>query len=337
MGYFVLLMPCSDTRDGVNCRSEFMKRLLAFFLIAGLLTSCQNKNPEDKSVADTPTTGEIIGGVDETLRPLIDAELFVFHSEYPKAKVQVQYKPEAEAIQDLLDGKTRFAITTRKLSEEEKKAFEQEKIRPREVKIAIDAVTLITNPASSDTQITMEKLRGLLEGKFKFASEIFPGGSDNPIQLVVDNQGSSTIRHLKDSVFKLDAIKGSVFALKSGEEVIDYVNKNGNCIGLIGAGWISDRDDSTANAFLNKFKVMEILSKEDGEYYKPFQAYLALRSYPLTRTVYYLLREPRTGLGTGFSNFLASDKGQRIVLKSGLVPATMPVRLVKVKKSAQER
>jgi phosphate transport system substrate-binding protein len=125
--------------------------------------------------------------------------------------------------------------------------------------------------------------------------------------------------------------------LKSGEEVIDYVNKNGNCIGLIGAGWISDRDDSTANAFLNKFKVMEILSKEDGEYYKPFQAYLALRSYPLTRTVYYLLREPRTGLGTGFSNFLASDKGQRIVLKSGLVPATMPVRLVKVKKSAQER
>ena len=29
--------------------------------------------------------------------------------------------------------------------------------------------------------------------------------------------------------------------------------------------------------------------------------------------------------------FLTGDKGQRIILKSGLVPATQPVRLVNVK------
>lgn len=314
-----------------------MKSIGLGILLLAFLASCQQKPAGTEAAIDTPTSGQISGSVDETLRPLIDAELFVFHSEYKRAKVEVQFKPEAEAIQDLLDGKTRFAITTRKLSEEEKKIFEQDQIRAREVKIAIDAVALITHPASRDTQITMEKLQGLLEGKYNMASELYPGGADQPVQLVVDHQGSSTIRHLKDSVFKLSKITGAVFALKSGEEVIDYVNKHINCIGLIGAGWISDRDDSTVNAFLDKFKVMEVLSKEDGEYYKPFQAYLALRSYPLYRTVYYLLREPRTGLGTGFSNFLASDKGQRIVLKSGLVPATMPVRLVKVKKSAQER
>jgi phosphate transport system substrate-binding protein len=28
--------------------------------------------------------------------------------------------------------------------------------------------------------------------------------------------------------------------------------------------------------------------------------------------------------------FVASDKGQRIVLKSGLVPATMPIRIVEI-------
>jgi phosphate transport system substrate-binding protein len=37
-----------------------------------------------------------------------------------------------------------------------------------------------------------------------------------------------------------------------------------------------------------------------------------------------------TRLGTGFSSFVASDKGQRIILKSGLLPAVMPVRFIEV-------
>jgi len=36
-------------------------------------------------------------------------------------------------------------------------------------------------------------------------------------------------------------------------------------------------------------------------------------------------------LSSGFANFLTSDRGQRIILKSGLVPATQPVRIVNVK------
>jgi phosphate transport system substrate-binding protein len=45
-----------------------------------------------------------------------------------------------------------------------------------------------------------------------------------------------------------------------------------------------------------------------------------------------ICREPYSGLGTGFVSFVAGDQGQRIILKSGLVPATMPVRLIQVKK-----
>jgi phosphate transport system substrate-binding protein len=63
---------------------------------------------------------------------------------------------------------------------------------------------------------------------------------------------------------------------------------------------------------------------------KPYQAYIALKQYPLWRTVQITLREPRVGLGTGFASFVASDKGQRIVLKSGLVPATAPVRIIEL-------
>jgi len=40
--------------------------------------------------------------------------------------------------------------------------------------------------------------------------------------------------------------------------------------------------------------------------------------------------EAYNGLGSGFATFVGSDKGQRIILKDGLVPANSPIRLIEV-------
>ena len=65
--------------------------------------------------------------------------------------------------------------------------------------------------------------------------------------------------------------------------------------------------------------------------FKPYQAYLFYGDYPLARSIYALLNDPRSALPWGFASFLASDRGQRIILKSGLVPATQQVRVVNIK------
>jgi phosphate transport system substrate-binding protein len=67
--------------------------------------------------------------------------------------------------------------------------------------------------------------------------------------------------------------------------------------------------------------------------YKPYQAYIYQGVYPLTRDVYAVNAEPRNGLATGFTAFLASDRGQRIILKSGIIPAIAPVRIVNVREN----
>ena len=86
---------------------------------------------------------------------------------------------------------------------------------------------------------------------------------------------------------------------------------------------------------MRKIKVVAVSAKSNPssseDYYQPFQGYLAQGTYPLRRNLYIISREARAGLGTGFASFVASDKGQRIFLKSGLLPATMPIRLVSVK------
>jgi len=117
--------------------------------------------------------------------------------------------------------------------------------------------------------------------------------------------------------------------------VITYVENHPEAIGLISVNWISDRDDSITHAFLKRVKVAAISSEvfsEGDDFYTPHPAYIADKSYPFIREVYAISRETFTGLGRGFIQFVAGDQGQRIILKMGMLPATMPVRLVQIEK-----
>ena len=116
---------------------------------------------------------------------------------------------------------------------------------------------------------------------------------------------------------------------------MEYVSQNKNAIGVISVNWISDRDDPGVNAFLQKVKVVALsppdTSADAGSYFKPYQAYVYLKQYPLIRDVYIINREGRNGLGTGFASFIAGDQGQRLLKLMGMLPATMPVRLIQIK------
>ncbi len=54
--------------------------------------------------------------------------------------VKVNYKPEAEAFNDLMNDKIRLIIVPRKLNKDELKEFEKWEIVPKVTKIAYDAV-----------------------------------------------------------------------------------------------------------------------------------------------------------------------------------------------------
>jgi phosphate transport system substrate-binding protein len=133
-------------------------------------------------------------------------------------------------------------------------------------------------------------------------------------------------------------LKGSLpnycYSANTNSEVIDYVESHPEALGIISVNWISDRDDSISHSFLKRIKVVAISSEyysEGEDFYTPHPAYIADKSYPFIREVYAISRETFSGLGSGFISFVASDPGQRIVLKMGMVPATMPVRLVQIK------
>ncbi|HVO75593.1 MAG TPA: substrate-binding domain-containing protein [Ignavibacteriaceae bacterium] len=294
------------------------KVLFLFFtaLLFLLISGCKSE------YSDTPTYGSLSISVDETFQPLMDSEVKTFEGIYKYADVEVHYKPEGQAFNDIMNDTIKLIVAARNLNREEIEQFKKWEIVPRVTKIAYDAVALIGSKQLKDSTITLDEIKQLLLGSPKN-----PYGKN--VKVVFDNNNSSTINFLKQKT-GVDSLSKNCYALDSSTAVINYVSKEKNTIGVIGVNWISDRDDTTNLNFLKTVKVLEVALTDTSEYYKPYQAYIAQKSYPLWREVYIISKEAYAGLGTGLTAFIASEKGQRIVLKFGLVPATMPVRLVEV-------
>lgn len=297
------------------------------------LSACRSKSKEGPT--DTYSSGVIAIAADESFEPIIQEEIDVFESLYPLAGIVPRYTTEVEAINLLLKDSVRLAIATRTLTEEEMNSFHSRKFYPREIKLATDALALIVNRANPDSLLSVRDFRRILTGEAKSWKQVNPRSGLKEIQVVFDNKNSSTVRFVMDSVCGGKPLAAeNVSALKTNQQVIDFVAKNPEAIGVIGVNWLGNRSDTTNLSFKEEIRVMAVSAEDVAtpeNCYKPYQAYLYYGNYPLARPIYAILNDPRNGLPWGFTSFMTSDKGQRIILKSGLVPATQPVRIVHVK------
>jgi len=183
--------------------------------------------------------------------------------------------------------------------------------------------------------ITVDQIRAILTGKLTQWNQINPASSAGKIKVVFDNEKSGIVKYLVDSICAGKLVTSNVFALEYNRDVIEYTSTHPGVLGFIGASWISNPDDSLHLSFHRKIRVVSVSndSRPDADNsYKPYQAYLVDKIYPLTRDIYIINAEPRNGLATGFSSFVASDKGQRIILKSGILPAIAPTRVINIRK-----
>lgn len=298
-----------------------------------LVTSCRPKSKDGRT--DTYSSGVVAIAADESFQLIVQEEIDVFEGMYPLAGIVPRYTTEVEAINLLLKDSVRLAIATRTFTEAELKSFRSRNFAPREIKLATDGLALIVNRQNPDSLITVRDFQRILTGEVSQWKEIYPASRLKNIQVVFDNKNSSTVRFAIDSVCGGKPLATTdVHALNTNQQVIDYVAATPDAVGIIGVNWLGNRSDTTNLSFRDEIRVMAVSADDvatPSNSYKPYQAYLYYGNYPLARPIYALLNDPRNGLSWGFTFFMASDKGQRVILKSGLVPATQPVRIVHVK------
>jgi phosphate transport system substrate-binding protein len=307
----------------------FLAIALGVFLLS---QSCKHKIKRDKqgnALADTlaADTAKIV--VDESFQPIVDEELYIFKASYPNLHPEVTYAPENDAIALLLNYKAEVAVLSRDLNAQEARALNERKFKPVVSRFAIDAVALIVNKASNDTTITLSEIKKMLNGDTKQDKNI-----------VFDNPNSGLVRYLKDITGNTAFKQKKIYSLKSNKEVIKYVSEHPDAIGITGFSWLNDPDKDYADA-LDKVKIMSV--KDDVNkgapvgFFSPSQNTLALKQYPLSRNLYVLDCSGKiSGLGRQFAAFLVSDRGQMIILKSGLLPDSIPSRQISINKKIKQ-
>jgi phosphate transport system substrate-binding protein len=285
-------------------------------LIIILCVACGSGDTGNANVqAESPKSGRIKISVDESFKPVIDSQIQVFESQNKDAKIDVEYKPEAECLKDLYNDSIRMVIVARGLTEEEEESMKQKlSFKPPFGPLALDAIAVIVNNKSKDTVFSMQEIRSMVKGTSGFPYKVLLDGTT----------ATSTVRYVIDSLSGGGPLSKNVVAAKNTQGVIDYVSQNTDAIGLLGVSWVGNRDDPQALTFLEKVKIAAIECRGcSGTYVKPYQANIYYRRYPMLRPLYFILKENYRGLGSGFKNFLIYEKGQLVFQRAYLLPVRM--------------
>jgi phosphate transport system substrate-binding protein len=297
----------------------------SFFILfcAVLLTACDSNNNPFVYQKDAHGRGKAHIYVEESFNPLFKTSISTFESQYPKAKVTASYSAENQIIDAFYANKTKTIVITRNFNAKEKEYLKSKNVSYRSDKIATDAVVIIMHPSMTDTILSVDQIKRLLSDN----DALLPSNA-NPTQIVFDQKGSANFNYLTN-MLQIERLATRVSALKSNEEVINYVKTHPGAMGIIGLNWISDQDDPTSLLFMDGVRVASVYSSNPSDACKPYAGFIYTKEYPLIRDIWVINKGRRSGLHTGFVLFMKKDdKGQLIIQKSGLVPALTPVRLV---------
>jgi len=315
--------------------STYTQCALVILIVCALsLTSC-NQGGKQK-VLDTPTSGHIKVGIDDSYRLLMAAQLDLFMYFYKDSKIDTLIDSESNIIKLFMKDSIETMVVSRQLTKGQMDELQSKSFNARTTLLAHDAIALVLNKDNKHSNLYYDQVRDIFLGKIKTWNQIDPKAGLGALQMVFDRNGSANISYFKDK-FKLTDFPSTFSATKSNEEIIKYVEKNKNAIGILSVNWISDPADSISHNFLTRIKVAGISTVEGSntgseEFYQPYQAYIVDGSYPFTRQIYFIDRQSYSGLGAGLSSFIAGEKGQTIILRSGMVPAQAPIRIMEFKK-----
>lgn len=307
------------------------------------LTSC------DRKPSSSATSGTMVMMCDNSFENIMAQEVDVFEHIYPEAHVLVRYGTTAQAVDSLIDGNVKTIVITRELSQGEEAKIKSEKRTPRSQKIAVDAVALIVNPENPAQFLTMDEIKLLLSGEVTNWQRLDPSYLDKPIKIVFDAPQSSLIQYMSDKLLDGGKIGSNASQAGSIENVINVVRKDKSAVGVIGVSWLTsdlgmpvdslslalmdeseEPEDGTAiNTRLanSGVKVLGVWKEGESAPAKPFQQNIYNGTYPLTRSIYMVTTGYSSSIDGGFYSFVTSKQGQKLIMKTGVMPARAKIEV----------
>lgn len=294
-----------------------MKHLFLGVLGLVFFISCkQDTKTNEPKVTEAYNQGSTEMYVESTVYPLIDEINQVFKSYYSNANIELKMLAQNKILDAVYNDSARLAVVPKTFTQAELEIFKG-KVLPKITPIAKDAVLFITQKGSNDTLINYNDVVAIFKGT-KTSNKVF----------VFHDVNSSIVNSIMNDA-QVKTVSKNVYYAKTVEEIVSYINKNTNAIGVVGLNWMVNPSENIKQNS-SKLRSMLVFNNTSKKYVLPSQSTIADNTYPLIRTINIIDIQGKTGLGTGFASFAASDKGQRIILKSGLMPIKLPKREINI-------
>lgn len=294
-----------------------MKQIIWSVLGLSLLISCKKENKEAVTeVKEAYDRGTVEMYVESSVYPIVEDINEVFKTYYNNADIKLKMLSQNEILNSVYKDSGRLAILPKSFTAKELEVFKG-RVAPKVTPIAKDAVLFITQKNATDTLI-----------KYQDVIDVFKGTKKSEKVFVFHDANSTIVSSImKDA--GVSSISKNVYYAKTVEEIVSYIDKNKNAVGVVGINWML-QPDAKIKEGIKQLRSMLVYNDSLKNYYAPSQSTIADNTYPLIRTINIIDVQGKAGLGTGFASFAASDKGQRIILKAGLMPITLPKREINI-------
>lgn len=283
-------------------------------LLAGMCAGGWGCGPSGQ----TALSGRLIVACADSALPLIEREARTFMTLYPGTRIDVVLTDSRGALVKLFNGEAGLAVISRDVGEDERRAAAEGNIPLNTYRIAVDGVAFIVHPQNRVDSLSAGQISGLFGGKVGAWSEV--GGDDRPVLPVVRDRNSGTYE-----VVRQQALGGGDFVrgilCRTSQEVVDRVASEPGGIGCVGLAWLKG----------GRVKALRVAQNPGGEVASAPSVYK--NRYPIRRPLLVCTTggavesSPRAG----FIAFLTSQRGQIIVESEGLVPDTVPERVIQLK------
>ncbi len=236
-----------------------------------------------------------------------------YMEENPGEFVAVTGGGSGTGFSSLISGTCDIAMASRSIKGKEISLANQKGINPTEIKVALDGLAVVVNPANPVSKLTLDQLAGIFTGTISNWKDV--GGKDEKIVILSREINSGTHVYFKEHVLRKGNADGkeefaqSALLLSSSQAIADEVAGNASAIGYYGMGYISAKQ-----------KAIAVAKDASSEYITPTIENVVDGKYPISRPLFIYVNGAPQGLVKKFIDFALYKEGQDIVLKTDFVP-----------------
>jgi phosphate transport system substrate-binding protein len=228
---------------------------------------------------------------------------------YPDKSVQFQVTGggSGTGIASLINGTTDICSSSRPMKSAEASQMKQKYGKPPiEIRVARDGLSVYVHKSNMIKALTIKQLGDIFTGKIKNWKEV--GGPNHKIILYSRENNSGTYEFFKEHVLMNKDFDPSAQHMPGTSAVVGAIAMDEWGIGYGGAAYTKG---------VNEVKVS---LQKDSIAYLPTEENILNGKYPISRFLYFYLRERPMNEIKQFIDWVISNKGQKVVLDVGYFP-----------------